>query len=97
MSVPVLSVQITVAEPSASTDGKCRINALRFAMRCVDIASAKVRVGSKPSGTSATMIPIAKIKFSQNDSPMTCPMKKKATPNEKAMATTIRLSLVISN
>ena len=97
MSVPVLSVQITVADPSASTDGKCRINALRFAIRCVDMASANVRVGSNPSGTRATMIPIAKIKFSQNDSPIACPIKKKTTPNEKAMPTTIRLSLVISN
>jgi hypothetical protein len=58
--VPVLSVQITVAAPSASTEGRCRTRALRRAMRCAAMASESVTVGSNPSGTFATMIPMPK-------------------------------------
>ena len=59
VSVPVLSVQITVVSPSVSTDDRRRTSALRFAIRCVASASESVTVGSSPSGTSATVTPIA--------------------------------------
>ena len=59
VSVPVLSVQITVVSPSVSTEDRRRTSALRFAIRCVASASDSVTVGSSPSGTSATMTPIA--------------------------------------
>ena len=65
VSVPVLSLQMTVVEPSASTAGRWRTRALRFAMRCVAIASDSVTVGSRPSGTLATMMPMANSRFSQ--------------------------------
>ena len=69
VSVPVLSQQITVVEPRASTAGRWRTRALRLAMRWVAIASDRVTVGSRPSGTFATMMPIANRTFSQNGSP----------------------------
>ena len=62
VSVPVLSLQITVVEPSVSTAGRWRTSALRFAMRCVAIASDRVTVGSRPSGTLATMMPMANMR-----------------------------------
>ena len=96
VSVPVLSVQMTVVQPSASTAGRWRISALRLAMRCEPIASASVTVGSSPSGTFATMMPMAKMKFSQNDSPIARPMKKKITPSASASPATMRLTRTIS-
>ena len=68
--VPVLSVQITVVEPSVSTEGRWRISTLRLAMRWVASTSARVRVGSRPSGTIATMMPMAKMKDSQKETPI---------------------------
>jgi len=65
-----LSLQITVVEPSASTAGRWRTSALRLAIRCVAMASDKVTVGSSPSGTLATMMPIANSRFSQAGSPI---------------------------
>ncbi len=59
--VPVLSVQITVVEPSVSTDSSCLIRALREAILLEARLSARVTVGKRPSGTFATIIPIAKI------------------------------------
>lgn len=59
VSVPVLSVQMTSAEPSVSTAGRWRISTLRAAIRCAPKASDNVTVGSRPSGTLATMIPMA--------------------------------------
>ena len=59
VSVPVLSVQITVTEPRVSTEVSVFISAFRFAMRWLPMASASVTVGSKPSGMSATVMPIA--------------------------------------
>jgi len=66
VKVPVLSQQITVAEPRASTAGRCRTRALRRAILCVAIASASVTVGASPSGTLATMMPMANSMLAQN-------------------------------
>ena len=76
VSVPVLSLQMTLAAPSVSTAVRWRTSAFFFAMRWVAMASDKVTVGSKPSGTLATMMPMAKIRFAQNDKPINCPMRK---------------------
>ena len=54
MSVPVLSVQITVAQPSVSTAGSRRTSTWRAAMRCTPMASAMVTMAGSPSGTAAT-------------------------------------------
>jgi hypothetical protein len=54
VSVPVLSVQMTVAHPSVSTAGKRRISTRRAAIRCTPTASAIVTIAGRPSGTAAT-------------------------------------------
>ena len=54
VSVPVLSEQITEAEPSVSTDDSFLTIALRLAMRCTPIASTTDRIAGSPSGTAAT-------------------------------------------
>ncbi len=69
VSVPVLSQQIVVVEPSVSTAGRWRTSALRLAMRCVAMASESVTVGSRPSGTLATMMPMANSRFAQIGKP----------------------------
>ena len=54
VSVPVLSEQMTEAEPSVSTDESFLTMALRFAIRCTPIASTTDRIAGRPSGTAAT-------------------------------------------
>ncbi|OPY22661.1 MAG: hypothetical protein A4E23_00702 [Methanomethylovorans sp. PtaU1.Bin073] len=85
VSVPVLSVQITVVEPRVSTDSSCFISAFLFAILLEARLKARVTVGSKPSGTLATMIPIAKIRFSRKVSCTKKPTKKKDIPNKIAI------------
>ncbi|EXI73055.1 MAG: hypothetical protein AW07_02987 [Candidatus Accumulibacter sp. SK-11] len=70
VNVPVLSLQITVVEPSVSTAGRWRTSALRLAIRWVAMASDRVTVGRSPSGTLATMMPMANSRFSHVGSPM---------------------------
>ncbi len=54
VSVPVLSEQITVTEPSVSTAGSLRMRALRCNMRWAPSASVMVTTAGRPSGTMAT-------------------------------------------
>ena len=54
VSVPVLSLAITVAEPSVSTAASRRTMALRFAMRCMPSDSTTVVTAASPSGTAET-------------------------------------------
>ena len=49
--VPVLSVQMTVVNPSDSTAASRRTSAPRLAMRCIPTARATVVATGKPSGT----------------------------------------------
>ena len=58
--VPVLSVAMTVTEPSASTAERRRTTALRDAIRSVPSASVNVRTAGRPSGTAATATATAK-------------------------------------
>ena len=64
VSVPVLSVQITDVEPRDSTLESFLTSALRLLMRCTAMASARVTVGSRPSGMKATTMPREKMKVS---------------------------------
>ena len=66
VSVPVLSVQMTDAHPSVSTLGRWRTSVCRFAMRRAAMAIASVTVGSSPSGTFATMMPMAKTRLTRS-------------------------------
>ncbi len=59
VSVPVLSVQMTVVEPRASTAVSRLIRAWRRAIRRTATASETDIVAGSPSGTSATMTPRA--------------------------------------
>ena len=60
VSVPVLSVQMTVVDPGPSTAVSRLISAWRRAMRRTAIASETDIVAGSPSGTRATMTPSAK-------------------------------------
>ena len=84
VSVPVLSVQMTVVEPSVSTAGRWRTSALRRAMRCVAIASDSVTVGSSPSGTLATMMPMANRGCPRTAGRSAWPMKKNTHAEHRA-------------
>ena len=54
VSVPVLSEQITEAEPSVSTELSFLTMAWCLAMRCTPSASTTVMMAARPSGTAAT-------------------------------------------
>ena len=94
--VPVLSEQITVTEPSVSTELRFLIRACLLAMRWDPMARARVTVGSSPSGTLAMMMPMAKRKLFQKPRPMRKPRAKKLRPRVTAMAATIRVTRWIS-
>ena len=73
VSVPVLSVQMTSTEPSASTAFRLFTSTFFFARRRPPIARASVNVGSRPSGTFATMMPSMNTTFTQSGRPMATP------------------------
>ncbi len=54
VSVPVLSVRITVVAPKVSTDDRLEMIALRAAIRHMPRARLSVATTGKPSGTAAT-------------------------------------------
>ena len=84
--MPVLSVQMTVVEPSVSTLESFLTSTLRFAMRCAATESAIVSVGSSPSGTLATMMPIAKTAAPSVSMPTkSLPSAKKKMPRPTAI------------
>ena len=81
VSVPVLSVQITVVEPSVSTAQSRLTRAPRRASWRTPTASASVIVGRRPSGTFATIRPIANVSASSSGSPATSqPSGRNARP-----------------
>ena len=86
--VPVLSEQITVTAPSASTAGRRRTMAWRAAMRCTPIARVMVMIAGSPSGIAATAIPTA----ARNMSPALNP--RTSVPTAKANADTVRMTQV---
>ena len=59
-------MQITVVAPRVPIEGNLRMSTFRRAMRGVPSTKASVSVGSNPSGTMATMMPIAKMEAFQN-------------------------------
>ncbi len=69
VSVPVLSVQITVAAPSVSTADSRFTSAPRRLSARTHTARARVMVGRRPSGTFATSRPIANFSASATGRP----------------------------
>ena len=87
--VPVLSVQITVAQPRVSTAERRLIRAWRLAMRWTPMARDRVTVGRSPSGTKATIIPMEKTTArSRGVSTRKTEARKKRMPMLMAMAET---------
>ncbi len=82
--VPVLSVQITEAEPSVSTDDRRFTTARRLAMRCTPSASTTDRIAGRPSGTAAT----ASATPSSRTVTTSCRLLMSATRNSVAITTT---------
>ena len=78
--VPVLSVQITEVDPRVSTALSRLTRAPRRAISRTPTASARVIVGSSPSGTLATSSPIAKLAAAATPSPAARPIGKNAIP-----------------
>ena len=54
----------------------------------------KVTVGSSPSGTLATMIPMPNMALIQNPSPLHIPMPKKAAPSRAKSPATMRVTVL---
>jgi hypothetical protein len=85
--VPVLSEQMTVVQPRVSTLSRSLTRAPRFAIRDTPTARASVTVGSSPSGTLATKIPIqntkacAKLRWATRH-----PMRRKVNASSEARA-----------
>ncbi|MNC78907.1 hypothetical protein D3C75_1312450 [compost metagenome] len=52
--MPVLSEQMTEAQPRVSTEGSLRTMALRLIIRCTPRARAMVTIAGRPSGMAAT-------------------------------------------
>ena len=88
--VPVLSVQMTVAEPRVSTDESFFTMAFFPAILCTPSARASETVGMSPSGTLATIMPMANMKLVLKVSPASCqPRRKKTSPRPIAMKVTV--------
>ncbi len=73
VSVPVLSVQITVVLPRVSTAGSRRMIALRRAIRATPIASVTVTAAGSPSGIAPTARATAAVIIAANGSPRSIP------------------------
>ena len=84
VSVPVLSQQITVVQPSVSTAGKLFTRAWRLAMRCTPRARERVTVGSSPSGTLATKRPMKNTNASRKVRPPIQPAQKQKQQSQAA-------------
>ncbi len=89
VSVPVLSEQMTVTDPSVSTAGSRRTMALLRAMTRVPMASTMVTMAGRPSGMAATANATTARKMSSAGMPRTkCPYRNAITP-------TVRMNSVI--
>jgi hypothetical protein len=76
VSVPVLSEQITLTEPSVSTLGRRRTSALARTSRRAPSASSTVTTAGSASGIAATARLIAVSAISSTGSPRSTPMRR---------------------
>lgn len=91
VSVPVLSVQITVTLPSVSTAGRCRTIALRRTMRATPNASVIVTSAGSPSGMAPTARATAAVSMSAAGSPRSTPTPKVTAASPRITTVTTRL------
>ena len=89
VSVPVLSVQMTVVLPSVSTAGRWRMMAWRRAMRRTPIAEAIVITAGRPSGIDATASVIAAKALSTSG-------YSRSSPTTKISAATVTMPSVMA-
>ena len=94
--MPVLSVQITVVDPSASTAVSRLISALRRAIRRTATARETDIVAGRPSGTRATMTPSAKTNEPTTDPLTAARMANRPAPAAIATAAT-RLAITVTS
>ena len=90
VSVPVLSVQMKVVDPSVSTASSDRTRTLRLAICSAPHARDSVTVGRRASGTGATVTPIAKTRPLLTVSPTSSAIPKKPTPTPMAIIAIVR-------
>ena len=83
-------------EPSVSTDSKFLTSTFFEAILLAVSARLTVTVARSPSGTLATIIPIAKITLTIGSYPIINPAMKKVTPKKIATADTILINRSIS-
>ncbi len=72
--MPVLSEQITVAQPSVSTACSRLTSAFRFTMRLTESANEIVTMAGNPSGTAATARDTPVISICMRGSPRMMPV-----------------------
>jgi len=92
VSVPVLSVQMTVTDPSVSTADSRFMTAPRRASCRTPEDNARVMVGSRPSGTLATISPIEKVIAAAQPRPAASPTGTNAAPTATATAAMIQVT-----
>mmetsp|Transcript_5664 Transcript_5664/g.20298 ORF Transcript_5664/g.20298 Transcript_5664/m.20298 type:complete len:411 (-) Transcript_5664:552-1784(-) len=96
VSVPVLSEQMHVVEPSVSTPSMFFTSTIFWAMDFDVSVRHTVTVASRPSGTFATMMPIMKTRLVMKSVSRKTPMRKKEMPRNMATPDTIPMKWWIS-
>lgn len=91
--VPVLSEQMQFVEPRVSTDSRFLTRTFFFESLTAATDSEIVIVARRPSGTLATMIPIANTRFWMKVYLTRNPARKKRTPSTSAMIVIILMNL----